>query len=182
MTARFDPRSTLRSDLLLVVALIALDVAARLLPHSPNFTPVAASALFAGTVLGTRALAFAVPLGAMLISDAVIGFDGSAMTLLIYALFTLPACVAFLPRRARAPGMFVPAIIAYSLLFFAVTNLAVWAFSGMYPMTVAGLATCYAAALPFLPQTVIGDLFWAAVLFGGYALLHLAPRMARHSA
>ena len=77
--------------------------------------------------------------------------------------------------------MFVPAIIAYSLLFFAVTNLAVWAFSAMYPHTAAGLAACYAAALPFLPQTVIGDLFWAAVLFGGCALVQMAPRLSRRA-
>ena len=179
MQARHD--TSLRNDLLLVAILIALGVAARLLPHEPNFTPIAASALFAGTVLRMRLLAFVVPISAMLISDAVIGFDSSAMTFVIYAMFTLPACVALLPRRARAPGMFVPAIIAYSLLFFAVTNLAVWAFSAMYPHTAAGLAACYAAALPFLPQTVIGDLFWAAVLFGGYALVQMAPRLSRRA-
>ncbi len=174
--------SSLRNDLMLVAALIALGVVARLLPHAPNFTPIAASALFAATVLHTRVLAFVVPIGAMLISDAIIGFDSSPMTLVIYAMFTLPAFVAFLPDRVRAPGMFVPAIVAYSLLFFVVTNLAVWAFGGLYPLPAAGLAACYAAALPFLPQTVIGDLFWAAVLFGGAALLQLAPRMAQRSA
>jgi hypothetical protein len=179
MTARSP---SLRNDLLLVAILIALGVAARLLPHEPNFTPIAASALFAGTVLRMRALAFVVPVAAMLISDAIIGFDSSPMTFVIYAMFILPACVAFLPGRARAPGMFVPAIIAYSLLFFVVTNLAVWAFSGLYPHTAAGLAACYAAALPFLPQTAIGDMFWAAVLFGGYALVQMAPRLVRRSA
>lgn len=173
---RTEPSASLRADLLTVAGLIALGVAARLLPHAPNFTPIAAGALFAGTVLRIRPLAFAVPLGAMLISDAILGFDSSPMTLAIYALFALPALVAYLPRRARAPGMFAPAIVAYSLVFFAVTNFAVWAVSGLYPPTLAGLATCYAAALPFLPQTVIGDLFWAAVLFGGYALVQMTPR------
>jgi hypothetical protein len=182
MTARSDHHSTLRSDLLIVGGLIALDVAARLLPHEPNFTPLAASTLFAATVLRQRLLAFVVPVVALFISDLVLASEMTSIRLVIYAMFLLPGLVAFLPRRARAPGMFVPAIIAYSLLFFAVTNLAVWAFSGMYPLTVAGLAACYAAALPFLPQTVIGDLFWAAVLFGGYALLSLAPHVTRRAA
>jgi hypothetical protein len=177
-TDRSYDKAALRNDLLLVAGLVALDVAARLLPHEPNFTPVAASALFAGTVLRIRGLAFVVPLAAMLLSDAVLGFDSSPLTLAIYALFTLPALVAYLPRRSRAPGMFAPMIIAYSLIFFVVTNAAVWAFSGIYPATLAGLATCYAAALPFLPQTVIGDLFWAAVLFGGAALVSMAPRLS----
>jgi hypothetical protein len=175
-TDRSRDKSTLRADLLLVAGLVILGVVARLLPHEPNFTPIAASALFAGTMLRTRGLAFAVPLAVMLISDALLGFDSSPMTLVIYAMFTLPALVAYLPRRARAPGMFAPVIVAYSLIFFVATNAAVWAFTAMYPHTLAGLATAYAAGLPFLPQTIVGDLFWAAVLFGGAALVRMAPR------
>jgi hypothetical protein len=173
--------TSLRSDLVIVAGLVALGVAARLLPHEPNFTPIAASTLFAATVLRTRLIAFAVPILALVISDMVLASEMTSIRAVIYAMFMLPAVVAFMPERTRAPGMFVPAIIAYSLLFFVVTNLAVWAFSGMYPLTAAGLANCYAAALPFLPQTIIGDLFWAAVLFGGAALLQLAPRLARRS-
>ena len=70
-------------------------------------------------------------------------------------------------------------IIGYSLLFFAVSNFAVWAFGGMYPPTFAGLIACYVAALPFLPQTVAGDLVWTAILFGGAALVAMAPRALR---
>ena len=40
-----DKRANLRMDLLLVALLIALNVAARLLPHAPGFLPVAASGL-----------------------------------------------------------------------------------------------------------------------------------------
>jgi hypothetical protein len=181
-TDRTPSSASLRSDLTLVALLVGLGVVARLMPHEWNFTPIAASALFAGTVLSRRLLAFAVPVAALLISDAFIGFDSTAMTFIVYGLFLLPACVALLPARARAPFMFVPAIIGYSLVFFLVTNFAVWALDGMYPHTFAGLATCYAAGLPFLPQTVIGDLFWAAALFGGYALVQRAPRVARHPA
>ena len=57
--------------------------------------------------------------------------------------------------------------MACSLIFFAATNFAVWAFSGMYSLDMAGLVAVLRAALPFLKYTVAGDLFWAAVLFGG---------------
>jgi hypothetical protein len=174
--------TSLRSDLVIVAGLVALGLASRLLPHEPNFTPIAAATLFAATVLRTRILAFAVPVLALAISDIFLASEMTGIRSVVYAMYMLPGLVAFMPERTRALGMFVPAIIAYSLLFFMTTNLAVWAFSGMYPLTAAGLATCYAAALPFLPQTVIGDLFWAAVLFGGAALLQLAPRLARRSA
>jgi hypothetical protein len=46
-----------------------------------------------------------------------------------------------------------------------------WLFSGFYPLTGAGLTACYAAAIPFFQNTVAGDLFYAALLFGGFALL-----------
>ena len=161
------PAYELRSDVMLVVFLIALDVAARLLPHMPNFAPVAASALFAGTVLRHRSLALLVPLIALPLSDAVIGFDGWRITLVTYAASTIPAFLPMLSSRLRKPGMFAPTMVACSLLFFAVTNLGVWAFSAMYPLTFEGLVACYVAALPFLQHTVVGDLLWAVALFGG---------------
>ena len=123
--------TSLRSDLVIVTGLVALGVAARLLPHEPNFTPIAASTLFAATVLRTRVLAFAVPILALVISDMVLASEMTSIRTVVYAMFMLPALVAFMPERTRALGMFVPAIIAYSLLFFVVTNFAVWAVSGM---------------------------------------------------
>jgi hypothetical protein len=60
----------------IVALLSAILVAAvlRLVPHPPNFTPIGAMALFSGAYLGRRALAFAAPLGALLLSDLVLGF------------------------------------------------------------------------------------------------------------
>jgi hypothetical protein len=57
-------------------------------------------------------------------------------------------------------------MVACSLVFFVASNFAVWAFSGMYSLDLAGLSQCFIAALPFLQNTVAGDLFWTAVLFG----------------
>ena len=68
----------------LVALLSAILVAAvlRLVPHPPNFTPIGAMALFSGAYLGRRGLAFVAPLGAMLLSDAVLGFyHGIGLTL-----------------------------------------------------------------------------------------------------
>jgi hypothetical protein len=41
----------------------------------------------------------------------------------------------------------------------------------MYAHSMTGLADCYAAAIPFFQNTVAGDLFYSALLFGGFALL-----------
>jgi hypothetical protein len=47
-----------------------------------------------------------------------------------------------------------------------------------YPKTSAGLAACYAAAVPFFQNTVAGDLFYATLLFGGFKVAELlVPRL-----
>lgn len=164
-------KAPLRTDLLVVLFLVALDVAARLLPHTPNFMPLTASALFAGMMIGRPALGLLVPLAALLLSDLVLGFDDWRIALVVYLALALPVGVGLLARRYRMSLVLVPAALVCSLIFFAMTNLAVWAFSGMYSHDTAGLAQCYVLALPFLKYTMIGDLAWTAVLFGGAFLV-----------
>ena len=154
-------------DAALVVFLIGFDVAARLLWHVPNVSPVAASALFAGMTLRRRSLAPVAPLAALLISDAISGFYHWQVMAVVYAALTLPAVAGMLARRLPALRVVAPTVLACSLIYFAATNFAVWVWSGLYSADMAGLIQCYAMGLPFLKYTVAGDLFWAVVLFGG---------------
>ena len=164
-------------DVALVVFLIGFDVAARLLWHVPGVSPVAASALFAGMMLRRRLLAPVVPLAALLIGDAIMGFYHWQVMAAVYAALTLPAVAGMLARRFRALRIVVPTVLACSLIFFVTTNFAVWAWSGMYSPDMAGLVQCYAMGLPFLKYTVAGDLLWNAVLFGGaWLVTRMRPR------
>jgi len=155
------------NELTLAMGLVGFDVIARLAPHAPNFTPVAASALFAGAVLRSRTLALAVPLAAMVISDLVLGWHDWRVMGVVYASLALPALLGMW-GRAQAAIVLLPLALSSSLLFFATTNFAVWAFSGMYAHDLHGLMHCYVAALPFLQNTVIGDMFWTTLLFGAW--------------
>jgi hypothetical protein len=168
----------LGAEVPLAAVLVGLDVAARLLPHAPNFTPVAASAVFAGMMFRTRSLALCVPVAAMLISDLVLGsYDWRVMSV-VYASLALPAVLAMWGRKFRLPIVLAPIVLSSSLLFFVITNFAVWAFSGMYPNDLGGLIHCYVAALPFLQNTVAGDIFWSAALFGAWWLARqIGPRI-----
>lgn len=171
------------ADFRVVALLVSLDVAARLLPHAPDFTPVAATALFAASVLRLRALSIVVPLAGMALADTVLGFYDPKVMLAVYAALVLPAVAACVSRRLRQPLMIVPVLLSSTLIFFAVTNFAVWAFSPMYAANLGGLIKCYVAALPFLQNMAVGDLFWGVVLFGGHALLqniHLAKAKEPH--
>lgn len=172
--------------LIALLCAIAAAAALRLVPHPPNFSPIDAMALFSGAYLGRRgALAFAAPLGALVLSDLVLGFyHGMATVYFSVALIVLLGSVAL---TRVSPVRVAAAAIASSILFFAVTNFGMWLWSGIYPRTLGGLGACYAAAIPFFQNTLAGDLFYAALLFGGFKLAELlmpqlragAPRPAR---
>ena len=174
-------RNELWLDLGLVAFLIALDVVARLTPHPWGFLPVAASGLFAGRVLKHPALAVVVPLLAMAISDALLPAESVRTMLVIYVAMAIPALAGMLSRRLNGPLATAAIMVACSLIFFVTSNLAVWAFGHMYPHSLEGLTQCYIAALPFLEKTVMGDLFWTGVLFGGYWLVQHGPSLLRRA-
>jgi hypothetical protein len=165
-------------ELSLAMSLVGLDVVARVAPHAPNVTPIAASAVFAGMVLRSRAVAVAVPLSAMLASDLVTGAYDWRIMGVVYAALALPALLAGW-GRARPMVVLAPLVLSSSLLFFATTNFAVWAFSGMYAHDLGGLIHCYVAALPFLYNTVAGDALWTTLLFATWwsAKFLLAPKV-----
>jgi len=174
-------RADLWMDLGLVAFLIAFNVAARLLPHVPGVWPLAASALFAGRMLRLPLLALVVPVAAVLLSNIALAGEDWRVTAVVCAALTLPVFAGMLARRWQGAVPVIAAMLSCSFIFFVATNFAVWAFNGMYPMTFQGLTQCYVAALPFLDKTVMGDLFWTAVLFGGAWLVQHGPALARRA-
>jgi len=153
---------------LFIASIIVLAVVARLIPHPFNFTPVGASALFAGALFDRKRFAFIVPFAAMLLSDAVIGFH-SGMPV-VYGCFAAAVCIGFVLRgHTRSPLAVLAGAVSSATLFFVVTNFYVWIAGTLYPHTMAGLATCYVAAIPFYGNQLAGDAVYAAVLFGGLA-------------
>lgn len=141
----------------------------RMVPHPPNFAPIGAMALFGGAMLGKRWLAFAAPFGALLLSDAILGFHSTMWA--TYLGFGLIVALGMVALKQRSALRVAGASLAASAIFFAISNFAVWLGSVFYPQTLAGLAACYAAAIPFFGNTVAGDLFFSAMLFGGFALM-----------
>ena len=174
-------RAELMMDLLLVAFLIGFDVAARLLPHAYGFLPVAASGLFAARVLRMPALAVVIPFAAMLLSGVALGPDDWRVSLTVYAALAIPALAGIATRRWQGALSIVTTMLGSSLAFFVLSNAAVWAFSGLYPVTQQGLVECFVAALPFLDKTIMGDLFWTGVLFGGAWLVQHGPALARRA-
>jgi hypothetical protein len=81
---------------------------------------------------------------------------------------------AFMLKSRASAGRIVGASALSATSFFALSNFAVWASSGMYPHSAGGLATCYAAALPFYRNDFISTVLVAGVAF---ATPQLASRL-----
>ena len=147
-----------------------------------NVAPLAAMALLGGMQFSRR-YALWVPLAVLAVTDLVLN------TMMGYPLFYWPRLIdyaAFLAigglgmaTRGSRVGAKIGAAIATPFLFFLVSNFGVWLFglnlaNEHYPKTLAGLMDCYAAALPFLRGTVIGD--WG--FMAAFALAALLVRRA----
>ncbi len=152
--------------------LILLGVVLRFLPHPANFAPIAAIGLFSGCYLRRR-FAFILPLAAMLISDIFIGFYSWQVMVSVYLSFALVGLIGIWLKDHKSFTTVAGGTLLGSVIFFLVTNFAVWAFWPMYPHTWAGLVACYAAAIPFFKNTLMGNFFYVGVLFGSYELVRL---------
>jgi hypothetical protein len=151
-----------------VAGIIFAAAISRLVPHPANFAPIGAMALFSGAHADRR-IAFLLPFLAMFGSDLVIGLHSELP--FVYGCFAINVLMGCWLRQRRSFLNVCAATLACALLFYVVTNFGVWLMQdGTYPKTAAGLATCYVAALPYFERSLLGDYFYTAVMFGGFAL------------
>lgn len=147
--------------------LILIAVALRLIVHPANFAPVAAIALFSGVYLDKK-YSIIVPLAAMFISDLFIGVYTWQIMASVYLSFALIGAIGLWVRKHKKVAVVLGASLTGSILFYLVTNFAVWAFGTMYTPNLQGLINSYIAAIPFFRNTLMGDLFYVGLLFGSY--------------
>ena len=153
-----------------IVSIILLLALYRVIPHPPNVSPVAAMALFGGVYFTDRKLAFIIPLFALVVSDLIIGLHNTLP--FVYGVFAVTVVAGIWLRDKLSVMSVAGTALVTSLLFFVVTNFGAWLFNqGLYPMTSAGLLQSYIAGIPFYANTLTGDLFFTALLFGGFHLL-----------
>lgn len=142
--------------------LILLSILGRLLPHPANITPVGAVALTGGAKLSPL-WRWSVPFIALAITDSFLGW--SAVSPFLYVSFAINIYfgtkIGGKHRYAKLAGF----AMAGSLQFFLISNLGVWMEGLLYPKTPAGLMACYTAAIPFLKNSLLGDLGWSLALF-----------------
>ena len=165
------------SYLVILAVLIVLGVAGRLLPHPPNFTPMAAIALFAGFIFIKRYMSIIAVVATMLLCDYFAfgslsaSWFGSKSMFVVYLALLFPIVFKNFLQKKLGLLRLTGAALASSTVFFLSTNFAVWAFSPMYEKTFEGFILCYTMAIPFFHNTIAGDLVWTGLIFGTYLAL-----------
>lgn len=156
----------------------------RFVPHlmhgtGLNFTAVGAGLLFFGArrPAWQAAIATAILAGTdIVLTKFVYGFPFHAQDYVITWAWYAAVCLLASSLLRKTTVLRVAAgVFASATSFFLLSNLAVWAMSGMYPHTATGLASCYELALPFYRNDIVSTGLLSAALFG---LPVLASRMA----
>jgi hypothetical protein len=158
-----------KEKIVAVLILILAGVSYRLFPHPPNFAPVAAIALFSGFYF--RRYFILIPIFIMFLSDLFIGFYDWKLMAVVYSSFLLIGLLGMLLRKNKSVLAIIGCSLTGSILFFILTNFAVWALGQWYAHDLSGLFQCYLAGVPFFKNTIAGDLFYSSVIFGAYEVL-----------
>jgi hypothetical protein len=138
-----------------IFGLVVLALLTRLLPHPPNFAPITSIALFTGFNFVNKRLAMFIPLFCMFVTDLYLGVH--SLMPIIYLSFLL---ISLIGMRSKSISLLT--VLSASTLFFVLSNLGVWYF--YYPLTWAGITSCFILAVPFFINSIAGDLFYTAVL------------------
>ena len=156
------------SNFISPVLIIGIAAVLRLVPHPANVAPIAAMALFGGAYLNKR-YALIVPLVAMFLSDLFLGFHQTMP--FVYGSFVLIGLLGLWLRKHKSIPTVLLAGIISSTFFFLITNFGVWLTGTIYAKSFSGLLSAYTMGLPFYRNTLLGDLGYITLFFGGYELI-----------
>jgi hypothetical protein len=160
---------------MLAILILMLAALSRLLPHTIhgvayNFTAVGAGLLFFGSRRPRWQAVLAVAVMALMdvyLTTKVYGYafhvSGYLATWAWYGAVCLLGSA--LLRKVTTLRV-VMGVLASATSFFLLSNFMVWMGKGMYAHSAAGLASCYAAGLPFYGNDLISTGVFAAVFFG----------------
>ena len=152
-----------------IVGLLVIGILTRFLPHPANFTAIGAVAIFGGMYLPKK-WALVGPMLAMFVSDIFLGFYSWQIMLSVYLCFACSVLIGRYLQKHKKIAPIAMGTVAGSVLFFLVTNLAVWFWSGLYAHTFPGLVNCYYLALPFFKNSLLGDMVYTTVLISAWEL------------
>jgi hypothetical protein len=166
----------------LIIALILFVAFSRVIPHMPNYSPMTAVALFGMVHFDKKWLAILVTFIATFLSDLVLNntlyahmftgftvfYEGFIWQYLALAIISIIGL--YVIKKLSAKNVIFASIIS-TAAFFLISNFGAFLSLPMYPKTFFGLTSALTAGVPFLKATLLSDLVYSSLLFGGYYLL-----------
>lgn len=156
-----------KNTLLLILFLSVVVLCARLIPHAPNFSPLASIILF-GSVYIKNKKYLILPFIALFISDIFLGFYSWQIMLSVYGSLALIMLIGQLVAKHKNTLNIISSSLLAGIIFFIVTNFSVWYFGNWYVADMTGLVASYAMAIPFFKNTIVSNLVYSGILFGVY--------------
>ena len=151
---------------ILIIATAILNI---ILADIPNFSPIASVALFSGFYFSNKKIALIIPVACMFISDYFIGFHSYMWA--VYLSFVLIAILGIYMKKAQPKNIILNALLS-SILFFLITNSAVWISGSYYTKDLPGLALCLTMGVPFFKYTLLSSAVFSTILFGGLEIVN----------
>ena len=145
------------------ILMVIIALFGRLIPHPFNMTPTAAFAARSGQLFKRRH-ALLISLGSFFLADITLALwqhhavFGSWSVFTYSALAMMTFCAHTTAQWSRSSQWLF--VIGGSLGFWLWTNFGCWLSMPEYPLSLAGLLSCYARALPFLSSQLLGDSLW----------------------
>ena len=155
--------------ILILSLIIATALSNILLSNIPNFSPVASVALFSGFYLSNKKLALLIPVACMLISDYFIGFH--SLMWAVYLSFAFTVVMGIKMKTSSSKKVIINSVLS-SLIFFLITNSAVWLTGNFYSSDLSGLGLCLTMGIPFFKYTLLSSIVFSTILFGGFQILN----------
>ena len=155
--------------ILILSLIIATALSNILLSNIPNFSPVASVALFSGFYLSNKKLALLIPVACMLISDYFIGFH--SLMWAVYLSFAFTVVIGIKMKTSSSKKVIINSVLS-SLIFFFITNSAVWLTGNFYSSDLSGLGLCLTMGIPFFKYTLLSSIVFSTILFGGFQILN----------
>jgi hypothetical protein len=164
-------KKLLTPSFITITALIVVAAVARIFTPIPNFTPIAAIALFGGAYFSRKSVAFLIPLAILAITNFFLPVFDLFTTLAVYSAFILSGVIGLWIGQKVSVTRVIGGALVSSVAFFLLTNFAAWLWLGglgFYPKTMEGLTMCYTMGLPFFRNEILGTLVYSGVLFGAF--------------
>lgn len=159
---------------------VSIDPATTIYPW--NFSPMAAFCLFSAAYGANKVWSYGLPILIYFLGDlGILALTGRADwvftkgLVFVYASFLLVIWIGtFLREKRNLPSVLLAGLVG-EVVFFLITNFAVWCFATnntsspfYYSKDAAGLLHCYTMALPFFGKSLASTMFYSVVIFSPF--------------